>query len=775
VSGNGLLDSAEAKWKFPQHEISWVQDFSMSMFDGFPIPIWCSDIHGQCYYVNRRWVEFTGQQAEDSIGAGWSHNIHPSDVKRTLEACQDAITHHRSLEIEYRLRVRSRAFRWVRHFTRPVHDHDGAISGFYTTCIDVQKERDAQEALSANYALYKGVVESTSALVCAVDQQYRYLSFNTQYAKTISALYGLEIEIGCSALHSVPKTTNWFRAKRNLDRALAGERFVECDDFGMNPNLRNHFEVSYSPVADAGGQTVGVAVFARDITARKRAEEEAQAGMKRLKALVELSQMQWASDNEVIEFALEAGTQFTGSAVGYVYFVDVVEEQTQLFQWSRGTMARSTRCMLMDYRIPDAGVWGDCVRTGKPVIHDDYQSLAVKRELPVGHIPLRRHMSIPVFDGGKIVAVAGVGNKTTNYSEFDSINLVLFMNDMWQILKRRRSERAIAESEERHRLLFDNAQVGIFESLLDGSRLLAVNDKLCEIFGCTREEMLSDSAIHRWVDPKKRREMADEFRNTGEVRNFELEVLRKDGEHRVVLASVKLLVEKDRLSGSAMDITERRRIEEHLRASLGEKEVLLKEIHHRVKNNLAVVSSLLNMQERETANEEARQVLKESQNRVRSMALVHEKLYQSADLSRVDFGDYLRHLVAFLLRSFRSPEREINTEVVASDVCFSIETAIPCGLMVNELVSNSFKHAFGGRDHGSVQVMVKSIGDEYVLTVADNGIGMPGGYSPDSTKSLGLELVASLTRQLDGVLEITSNGGVTVNIRFRSTKQDGSS
>ena len=215
------------------------------------------------------------------------------------------------------------------------------------------------------------------------------------------------------------------------------------------------------------------------------------------------------------------------------------------------------------------------------------------------------------------------------------------------------------------------------------------------------------------------------------------------------------------------DITVQTRAAEQLKASLSEKEVLLKEIHHRVKNNLQIISSLLFLQSRKSEDETVRQSLTESQNRVRSMALVHEQLYQSADLAQIDFAQYTRRLVENLGGAFGAAQRGIKTTIVATDIYFGIDTAIPCGLILNELVSNAFKYAFPSGDGGHIAITIEPIDNDKIrLQVEDTGIGFPSDVDIEHTGSLGIRLVTSLTRQLNGNIEFSSAGGARVTIEF---------
>ncbi|HMK54561.1 MAG TPA: PAS domain S-box protein [Methanobacteriaceae archaeon] len=208
-----------------------------------------------------------------------------------------------------------------------------------------------------------------------------------------------------------------------------------------------------------------------------------------------------------------------------------------------------------------------------------------------------------------------------------------------------------------------------------------------------------------------------------------------------------------------------KRAEDQIKTSLNEKEVLLQEIHHRVKNNMQIISSLLNLQT-QYVDDEAADVLKESQNRVRSMAIIHEKLYQSRDFSRINFAEYIEKLVTDLFYSYAIDEERIKPVIIVDDVKLGIETAIPCGLIVNELVSNSLKYAFPEGD-GELLVDLHRVDDEFQLTVADTGVGLPTDLNISDSPSLGLKLVESLVIQLDGELLIDRSEGVAFIIRFK--------
>ncbi|CAN5540911.1 hypothetical protein BH10CHL1_BH10CHL1_18600 [soil metagenome] len=229
------------------------------------------------------------------------------------------------------------------------------------------------------------------------------------------------------------------------------------------------------------------------------------------------------------------------------------------------------------------------------------------------------------------------------------------------------------------------------------------------------------------------------------------------------------------LLGFSEDITERKRAEDQIRQSLEEKVVLLQEIHHRVKNNLQVISSLLYLQAGKIQDPQMLSILRDSQNRVKSMALIHEKLYQTKDMAKVDLGEYIQNLASYLFRSYTAHAGAIQLHVQADNVFLSIDTAVPCGLIINELISNALKHAFPDNAAGEIQIelhMDSTLNAQgapeqlFTLVVRDNGVGFPDTVDFQNTASLGLQLVNTLVNQLDGVISLQYNNGTEFKIQF---------
>lgn len=257
-------------------------------------------------------------------------------------------------------------------------------------------------------------------------------------------------------------------------------------------------------------------------------------------------------------------------------------------------------------------------------------------------------------------------------------------------------------------------------------------------------------------------------------KSVEIPILRKDGKIRLALWNSANILDEDGSTliatiAQGQDITDRKSAEDKIKASLKEKESLLREIHHRVKNNLQLISSLLNLQ---TANVKNKQVIKlfvESQNRIKSMALIHEELYKSKDIVKFDFSEYIHNLMNYLFNSFGIDKNIIALNIIVKKVPLNIDKAVLCGLIINELVSNSLKYAFPADKKGLICIECFSEKKSTIIIVSDNGVGLPKQLDFRNTKSLGLQIVCALTDELDGLIELDKRKGTKFKIKFNSS------
>ena len=341
-------------------------------------------------------------------------------------------------------------------------------------------------------------------------------------------------------------------------------------------------------------------------------------------------------------------------------------------------------------------------------------------------------------------------------------------------LSKKEEERRWREEEEKYRFLLENISEGIIAGESRG-RVIFWNRGAEAIFGYSVDEA---------VDKPLTFVMPEEFRRgyqrrikrvisagKSEIigRRFEVFGLRKDGSK----FPLELSINSWRIRGDvfficvALDITERKKADDKIRAALKEKELLLREIRHRVKNNLNLIYSLLNLQSRYIKDRKALMMFIESRNRVRSIALINDDLHLLKGQERVDFANYIRNLVARLFHSYGVDTNLIRYKLDVDDIFMDIKTAVPCGLIISELVSNSFKYAFPRRKKGKICIdLHKDKQNRFILVVSDNGVGFPEGLDFRSTESLGLQIVADLVEQLKGTIELDRRGGTKFKISF---------
>ncbi len=360
-----------------------------------------------------------------------------------------------------------------------------------------------------------------------------------------------------------------------------------------------------------------------------------------------------------------------------------------------------------------------------------------------------------------------------NYLSFGGRELdCAFARDISQ---RKQTEEALQASEERFRGLVESTSDWIWEVDQRGVYTY-VSPQIRNLLGYAPEEVLGKTPFDLMPTDEAQR-ISEIFKSIAadkkSIKNFENFNRHKDG-HLVVLetSGVPFYDAHGNFGGYRgidRDITERKLVEERLEASLREKETLLRELYHRTKNNMQVISSLIDLQVLAVNDEKTLKLFKETQNRINTMALVHEKLYQSKDLSNLNLKDYVGDLANALLGSYQLSGDRISLQLDVDTIAVSIDTATPCGLIINELMSNSLKHAFPGNRRGEISLVLRqSEKGEIDMCFSDNGIGLPKGFDLRNTTSLGLTLVRKLSvKQLRGTIDVRTDHPTEFHIKFR--------
>jgi PAS domain S-box-containing protein len=342
------------------------------------------------------------------------------------------------------------------------------------------------------------------------------------------------------------------------------------------------------------------------------------------------------------------------------------------------------------------------------------------------------------------------------------------------ITERILAEEELRNSEERMRLAMEGAQISTWDWDISTGKVIWSNNLESYLglsagtFGGTFE------AFSRLVHPDDRKKIDDALKdalNERKLYEIEFRMIRPDGSIRWSSTKGRAIYDMHgravRMLGVDVDITTRKQAEDAVRKAIAERETLLKEVHHRVKNNLQVICSLLYLQSQHVQDRNSVQLFRESQSRVRAMALVHERLYRSKDFVSLDMGEYVENLANELFRSYQRDFQDIRLVVDVKRIHLTIDAAVPCGLLLNELVSNCLKHAFQAKTKGSIKIeLAPTDSGEAFLSVSDDGVGLPVGIDPCAAETFGMQLILALVDQLHGRLEIDRKSGTSLRIFF---------
>ena len=609
---------------------------------------------------------------------------------------------------------------------------------------EIVERKRAEIAMRESEERFRLFMDNSPTIAWVKDDQGRHVYIS----KTFETRFGVKLEDWRGKTDAElwpPEVAETFR--RNDRAVLDADRPIEAIEETINPDgSRCYWLTAKFPFRDADGNSY-VAGTGLDITERRRAEDLLQSA--RLQAETEKRNL------EAVLQSLPVGVIIT-DAQGGVLMTNGMDERI----WGTRPDTRS-----VDDYVQYKAWWAD---SGKPVEPHEWASAqaVLKGEAVFGQV-----LEIQRFDGGRRF----VYNSAVPIRDAEDrvIGSVVAVQDITEL---RNAEEALRESEQKYRNLFENMveEVHYWQVVRDEDgriktwRLVDANPPTLkswgrrtaeEIRGKTTDEIFGPGATEHYMP------IVEKIMTEGVPYSFE-DYFPNLGKH-FRFTSVPL---GDYFITTGADITVIKQAQESLKASLAEKEVLLKEIHHRVKNNMQVISSLVSLQANQLQDAGMRAILDEMAQRVRSMAMVHEKLYQSHNLAGVEFSDYARSLLNYLWRSHASAASAVRLTLDLEPVSLTVNTAVPCGLILNELVSNALKHAFRGRNGGEVTVSLHSAKGGLRLSVRDDGTGLPAGFDWKQAKSLGLRLVQMLAGQLHADVEVSSDRGTEFTIAFEEPK-----
>lgn len=519
-----------------------------------------------------------------------------------------------------------------------------------------------------------------------------------------------------------------------------------------------------------------VLVLAAVVAERKRAELRLVAHDATTHVLAEAS-----TPKEVIPRAFQTICESLDWDMGALWHVDREAQVLRYGEsWHRpslGLLGFADASRLYTF-APGIGLPGRVWASEEPAwIVDVTQDANFPRAPMAAKAGLRSAFAVPLCLGSDILGVMEFFNRERRPPDDELLQMVATLgSQLGQFLERKHAEEALREGEERLRIALQAGQMGTWEwdittgQVTWSETLEAIHGIAPGTFPGTYEAYCSD------IHPEDRDRVTDTIAKTlaeGSDHWITYRIVLPDDRVRWVEDRGRLFVDDDemgrpvRMSGVCMDITDRKHAEDQLKASLREKEVLLREVHHRVKNNLQVISSLLSLQAGFIEDPKGQAMFADCRYRIHSMALIHQSLYQSESMAQIDFGAYLHALARDLFRAYAIDGERIRLAASVDNIPLTIDTAVPCALLAHELVSNCLKHAFPHEQAGHIWVMFRRQPDgKLQLQVRDNGVGLPDAVTPDTVESFGLQLVDILREQLRATLELQRRPGTTVTITF---------
>lgn len=613
----------------------------------------------------------------------------------------------------------------------PIKDQKGKVDGVVAISHNITERKINEKLAKEQTVKLTAIFESSTHLVWTVNKKFELTSFNTNFSDTILKKFGVKVQLNKRADLQLDKkvrkeyTEYWYVRYKE---AFEGKKlkFEKLDKEGGGTEV--YREIFINPIYNENNEVVEVSCMAHDITENKRNEQQMLDQSSRLKAIFESgAQLMWTVNKNL------AFTSFNKNFYNAIFdLYGVYPELNKDLNRPKKQFATNEFHHFWNGKYEEA-------LTGKTV------EFITERTNTSGKKIFRQIFLHPIYNQkSEVVEVSCMGIDITDkvLNEHKITSQAAKLNSIFD-----GSSHYIWTVDRNFHLTSFNKN---YSTLL--TKVYGTEPK--QGFALDRGKMLSDEIYIKWLN-----EQYDEA-FSGKTLNFEFSLNDVNGNKIHLDVFLNPIYENGKIvevSGVSHDVTEKRINEERITQSLKEKEVLLKEVHHRVKNNMQVISSILNLQSSYVKDEYALNLLKESQNRIKTMAYIHESLYQNKTFTSINFSDYVSTLTNNILQSYASTSQKVRLVLDIQKAILNLDTSIPAGLIINELVTNSIKHAFTGSNDGIILINLSTKNNTLFLEVADNGKGFPKDVDFKNTNSLGLQLVNTLVEQLNGTIELVEN------------------
>ncbi len=610
--------------------------------------------------------------------------------------------------------------------------------------MDITERKRAEEIRRVSEERYRRIFENSIMGIFQTNTGGELVSINPALASMLG--YGSSDELLASIDKKVTRLyANPLQRERNVAMITGSDSLRKFE--GEFKKKDGSLAIGYLyawPVYDETGRVQGIEGFVDDITERKRAEDKLNATLRQL--------------DDIIEFLPDA--------------TFVIDRERKVIYWNKA-MELMTGVKKEDmlgkgnyaYAIPFYG-------ERRPILIDLVD--LTMAELEAKYTYVRRvennvyaETYIPNMNQGAGIYLWGSAAPLFD-SSGQRIGAIEIIRD---VTERKRAEDSLRESEKKYRQLFTHAPAGIWEVDFSRGRFVRVNSLICEYTGYTEEELLTMNTLDILTDESKAL-LIERIKkiHAGEPvpENLEYCIREKDGRTRWVELHNDFIRQDGRIVGAtvvAHDIGERKRADEKIKNLLAEKELLLKEVHHRIKNNMTTVMSLLSLQSSTVSDPSAVAALKDAARRMQSMSVLYDKLYRSENMREIPIRNYLSALIDEITAMFPN-NAAVRIEKQLDDLVLGVDVLSPLGIIINELLTNAMKHAFSGMDNGVINVSVSARGNRATLVVSDNGTGIPESINIENSPGFGLTLVRMLVRKLKGKMSVDRDRGTRIVLEF---------
>jgi PAS domain S-box-containing protein len=710
-------------------------------------------------FVNNGCLELTGYSAEDLLynrKLSFSDLIHAEDREAVKKNVDEAISKKIQFELQYRIICAGSKIKWVWEKGEGVFDDQGVLLSVEGFISDISSRKQHEFELVSSRESYKNLIESSPDGIFIHDKKGIVIFANPSILKMLG-VDKLE-DFGPNSIfdYSFPEDIARYRKRR---RALFEGKDLPFIETKIRRSDGSFFEVESKPILFNYFGEVTVLVFCRDISFQRQLEKEqlraqmAEEANKKLQLEIEQRQQ----TERKLQMAQKYNGRLIESSLDMICATDKEGHLTEFNLAAQHTFGYTAEEAIGEfvgflYALPhQRSLINHELLYGSGSFAGEIINRKKNGELFTSFLSA----SALKDDSGETIGAMGVSRDISEIKRTEE-----------QVALQAAKLNSIIETSTHYIWTFDrDLQITSFNSNYSNmieeryGAPITIGTNLFKgqfVSSSEHNDFWTIKCLAAFKGIPQQFETAFYIERTGETKWMEV--------YLNPIYSIDRRVNE--ISGIGHDITEKKISEEKIKQSLKEKEVLLKEVHHRVKNNLQVISSILNLQSSYVKDKKTLEILRESQNRIKSMAYIHESLYQTKDFSNINFTEYVTSLANNLVHSYQNFEGQVDLELKIQDIYLNLDIAIPCGLIINEILSNALKYAFPKNQKGKISIRLSLQDRQITLVIRDNGIGLPSHIDYRNTESLGLQLVVTLVDQLGGSIKLDRLKGTKFTIVF---------